>query len=281
MDPSPFAPRLRRAPLVALGLLALLVACSGKVATKDDNLCTPGNYVFCRCQDRQEGTKLCKDDGRSFGPCEPCESYDDLEGPGDPRPRPPPGVDGGEEEPEPGAVCGDAIVDDGEDCDDGNDDDTDGCDAKCRLAGLTPASTSACPGLEVHVWGGAHEPSLTSTTTGSGNRSLKTSCSNGTATSGAAGPDRVFKVTAHATGTMIVTTTYANYNVLLYASSSCPGATIAHTACANKVDGKGDETLVLPVESGQTYYVFVDGALPSSLDQALLQGSFRVTFSIP
>ncbi len=23
--------------------------------------CTPGAYVFCRCQDRSEGTKLCQD----------------------------------------------------------------------------------------------------------------------------------------------------------------------------------------------------------------------------
>ena len=31
--------------------------------------CTPGAYVFCRCQDRSEGTKLCQDDGKAFGPC--------------------------------------------------------------------------------------------------------------------------------------------------------------------------------------------------------------------
>ena len=31
--------------------------------------CTPGSYVFCRCSDRSEGTKLCAADGNSFGPC--------------------------------------------------------------------------------------------------------------------------------------------------------------------------------------------------------------------
>jgi len=25
--------------------------------------CTPGNYIFCRCTDGSEGTKLCKADG--------------------------------------------------------------------------------------------------------------------------------------------------------------------------------------------------------------------------
>lgn len=38
--------------------------------TKEDRLCTPGAYVFCRCADRSEGTKLCKPDGKSFEPCQ-------------------------------------------------------------------------------------------------------------------------------------------------------------------------------------------------------------------
>lgn len=32
-------------------------------------LCTPGDYVFCRCADRTEGTKKCNDDGQSFQAC--------------------------------------------------------------------------------------------------------------------------------------------------------------------------------------------------------------------
>ena len=34
--------------------------------------CTPGAYVFCRCADNSEGTKLCKADG-TFEACGPCE----------------------------------------------------------------------------------------------------------------------------------------------------------------------------------------------------------------
>ena len=51
-------------------------------------------------------------------------------------------------------------------------------------------------------------------------------------------------------------------------------------ACANKVDGIGIERLTFPVDVGKSYFVFVDGALPTSLDSSLLQGNFRITFAI-
>ena len=50
-------------------------------------------------------------------------------------------------------------------------DDTDGCDKNCKLAGTKPPKTISCPGLDVHVWGGAHKPSLASTTEGGGTHS--------------------------------------------------------------------------------------------------------------
>lgn len=31
--------------------------------------CTPGGEVFCRCSNRDEGTKTCAADGQSFEPC--------------------------------------------------------------------------------------------------------------------------------------------------------------------------------------------------------------------
>ncbi len=63
--------------LVGFGVIAtsavalfLAVACGGgTAATKEDRLCTPNNYVYCRCEDRSEGTKLCESDGLSFKPC--------------------------------------------------------------------------------------------------------------------------------------------------------------------------------------------------------------------
>lgn len=81
-----------RLRLVLSCLLAIVVglgaACSQKsAATKTTQRCTPGNYVFCRCKDRSEGTKLCNDDGDSFGACEGCLGGTDNQ-PGDPEPPP-------------------------------------------------------------------------------------------------------------------------------------------------------------------------------------------------
>ncbi|MBX3206150.1 MAG: hypothetical protein KF764_13855 [Labilithrix sp.] len=275
-----------RAALASLGVVTLLLACTTTPKTKEDSLCSPGNYVFCRCRDRQDGAKLCKDDGQSFGPCEPCESYDNPEGPlepGDPTPDEPlPDPDGGQ--PDPNGSCGDGVVQRGEDCDDKNTNETDGCDSSCKLAGATPQKTVGCPGLDVHVWGGTHKPTLAGTTTNSGNRKVKTTCGSSTGstpTSGASSEDRVFKVMAHKTGSMTVAVTDTSYNAFLYVAETCPSDDVEWIACANKVDGVGNETVTLPVDEGKTYYVFVDGALPSNLDTTKLKGNFRVTFSIP
>lgn len=59
----------------ALAVVALIVgsvACStsnGDSGKNEDRLCTPGNNVFCRCADTSQGTKVCKDDGKSFEEC--------------------------------------------------------------------------------------------------------------------------------------------------------------------------------------------------------------------
>lgn len=272
-----------RAALLSFGVVSLLLACTTTPKAKSDKECSPGAYVFCRCQDRQEGTKLCKDDGQSFGPCEPCETSDNPEGPlepGDPGPdqpfpEPDAGDDGGSN---PNGSCGNGKVESGEDCDDGNTNETDGCDSKCKLAGATPFASNACPGLEVHVWGGPHSPTLASTTVGSGNRSVKPNCTtSANPTSGANSPDRVFKVTAHKSGTLKVTTSDVNYNVFLWASEGCAPSENEYITCVNESGAVGAESMTFPVEDGKTYHVFVDG---SGIDNTR-QGSFRVTFSIP
>jgi hypothetical protein len=59
--------------LVALSVFASFVpvaACSSSNgASSSGHVCTAGNYVYCRCEDRSEGTKLCQDDGASFAAC--------------------------------------------------------------------------------------------------------------------------------------------------------------------------------------------------------------------
>jgi hypothetical protein len=53
---------------VLLGLV--IAACSSKSSDAPEGAaCTAGNYVFCRCEDRTEGTKLCRADGASFDDC--------------------------------------------------------------------------------------------------------------------------------------------------------------------------------------------------------------------
>lgn len=281
----PFASVVTGAILALAGVLALAPTsgCSSSTAATDNGVkCTPGNYVFCRCQDRQEGTKLCNPDGHSFGKCEPCETDTNPSIPDEPG-HPPPEVDaGGDKDVEQPvtAKCGDKLVQDGEDCDDGNMVDDDGCDSDCHLAGSNPTTSRSCPGLETHVW--SKPVTYIGTTVGSTNTgSAKPTCTStmgGNPTTGAAGPDRVFKITAHKTGKLTVTTTDTNYDCFVYVTDTCTPASdgsLGYLACANNVNGVGGETLSVPVTAGKSYSVLVDGA---GISQQ--QGAFRVTFAI-
>jgi|GEM_PF-1306385 len=274
--------------LVGLASVALPTTegCAAKAeATKPPTRCTPGNYVFCRCQNREEGTKLCNDDGDTFGKCEPCESDTNPELPPDEDPYPRPELDGGIDGSPGGARCGDKIVQDGEACDDGNTNNDDGCDTSCKLSGSNPQTSRACPGLDVHVW--SAPVTWTGTTVGAPfNFQADPTCGSATGdvpTSGANGPDRVLQVTAHKTGTMTVTASDVDYNAFLYVSDvGCTmpkdnrPASNKWLTCANKTDGVGNETMSFPVTAGKVYAVFVDGAGIGGGQQGL----FRLTLSI-
>jgi cysteine-rich repeat protein len=277
-----FSFAIRLAVLAAVGAVGLVVAggCASKTgATEPAVKCTPGNYVFCRCQNREEGTKLCGEDGHSFGKCEPCETLDNPSIPDEPG-VPPVEVDASDrdvQQPTP-ATCGDKIAQDGEDCDDGNKVNDDGCDDTCHLSGSNPLATRSCPGLDTHVW--AKPVSYVGTTVGSTFRgSLSPNCkSDGqNPTSGASGPDRVFNVTAHKTGNMTVTTTDTDYDSLIYVTQGCVNAptAITYLTCAHNTIGVGGETMTFPVTAGQSYSVIVDGAGISKYE-----GVFRLTISI-
>lgn len=74
---------------MALGVivpLLVVAACVSQPEVPAEKICTPGNYVYCRCKDRSEGTKLCHDDGVAFDPCSDCSSGSEDNGPGDPEP---------------------------------------------------------------------------------------------------------------------------------------------------------------------------------------------------
>lgn len=274
------SPVRRLLALALVGSIGLVIAggCASSSSAADPTVvkCTPGNYVFCRCQNREEGTKLCNDDGHSFGKCEPCETLDNPVLPDDPN-NPPPDLDGGDPDAQPSnASCGDKIVQDGEDCDDGNKVEDDGCDSTCHLAGSNPVTTRSCPGLDTHVW--SKPVTYVGTTVGSTQTgSLSPNCkSDGVnPTSGSLGPDRVFNVTAHKTGTMTVTTTDTDYDCLIYVTQSCTSTPITSLTCAHNTIGVGGETMTFPVTAGQSYSVFVDGAGITKY-----QGVFRLTVSI-
>lgn len=273
---------LRTGVLLLSGIFAVVaIACTaGNAATKPKSTrCTPGNYVFCRCQDRAEGTKLCNEDGESFGKCEPCETDSNPELPEEEDPEPRPVLDGGPDGQAQGGKCGDKIVQEGEDCDDGNSVNDDGCDDTCHLAGTNPLATRSCPGLDVHVW--SKPVTLVSTTLGAPQtgQALPT-CSTppGNSTTGAAAGDRIFRVSAHKTGTMKVVTSDTNYDSLLYVTENCtpgPQGQLNQFACANASNTTSGETLTFPVTAGKTYSVVVDGAGISNQN-----GNFRVTFSM-
>ncbi len=244
--------------------------------------CTPGAYVFCRCQDRAEGTKLCHADGQGFESCAcgfPSELTTDKS-PLEPQPGDAPSTTGDIHDAS--VTCGDKVVQANEDCDDGNADDSDGCDRKCRLSGVDPSATQSCPGLDVHVWG-SRAATLVSTTIGSKNTSGSEpacpSAEGNYATTGAASPDRVFNVTAHKRGILTVATSDANFDSYVYATSAaCKADLNSILACSNKARGTAGEKLTLPVDEGKTYTVVVDGAAsPAYLSS---QGAFRVTFSV-
>ena len=65
---------------------ALAAACAAKAVDSSERLCTPGNYVFCRCKNRSEGTKLCRTDGQSFEPCAQCSVVESIDAEAPPMP---------------------------------------------------------------------------------------------------------------------------------------------------------------------------------------------------
>jgi hypothetical protein len=62
-----------RSALWAGPLCVVLAASCAHTVNETDRVCTPGNYVFCRCKDGSEGTKQCNDDAQTFAPCDACQ----------------------------------------------------------------------------------------------------------------------------------------------------------------------------------------------------------------
>jgi len=234
------------------------IGCASSATTKPQTLCTPQQEVYCRCQNFDEGTKICADDGNSFGACEPCpgDTFPDDGGDigsddgaaGDASMQSSDAEDGG------GSTCGNGIVDPGEACDDGNKVEDDGCNSSCQPEGGYPAKAGICPGMAIHVW--------SAPVTFAGTTNLfpityraKAACGGST---GSTGSDRVYAITVHSAGTLTAKTTNATFDDMLYARSDC-ATEASELGCANASAGTGDESLAVPVVSGATVFLIVDG----------------------
>ncbi len=226
-------------------------------------LCKATQEVYCRCQDFGEGTKLCSDDGQSYGPCLPCPGVDPGVDSGNPGPEDA-GTEDARGDADAGSLCGNKKVDPGEACDDGNLVNDDGCTTACVPAGGYAAKAGICPGMAIDVW-------TTPVTFASTTKLFpltyraKAACNGAT---GSLGSDRVFMVTPHATGTLTVKTQGATYDAMLYARPDC-ATEASELACQNAVNGVGDETLTVGATNGTPIYIFVDGATNTTGDLSL------------
>ncbi len=227
--------RPSRAPFVLLTLLGLVVGsaslaggCSSDpVAGK--RLCSPGAFVFCRCADSKEGTKLCKADGESFEPCALGENLPCGEIP-DPQ-------------------TGDAAVDQS----------VPPADAAPEDAAPTPQTPAAekCDGQNV-----ALNPNSEVAVTGDTSAAADDfKGPDGGGCAGAKGaPDHVYALTVPATGKLVATLTpEAKYAPVAYLRTTCADEA-SQVACAQLLSPGQPAVINANVIKGKTVYLVVDGA---------------------
>lgn len=215
-----------------LGALAFAAALAAALAcgpstdeTAAGRICTPGAYVFCRCADRAEGSKLCKDDGRSFERCE--TSADgacvggEVEDPDTGKPVPPPPVFEG----------GVPLTDNLETC--------------------PGKATAISPGAAIVIQGD---------TTGA----LDDQKGQGACTTGSGGPDHVYRLQMTGTGRLSVKVKGEGaLNPTVYLRRTCPDET-TQVACGETTGPAGLEQLSTNVVTGSELYLVVDGASGSA-----------------
>ena len=186
--------------------------------------CTPGNYVFCRCADRAEGTKLCKEDGASFEACSTgnageCVGGEDLTDPGTGEPVDPP-VNPPTKAGPPGSPV-------------------DACPGK---------PTAVTPGTEIVVDGD---------TTGA-KSDLKGR--QGACSAGDGGPDHVYHLQPTGSGQLSIKVDGEGaFNPLMYLRTTCTDEE-SQSSCAPPLGPGGLVQFQTNVISGRDYFLVVDGA---------------------
>lgn len=230
---------------VAMAASAMFLAAQGCTTNGEATSgikCTPGNYVFCRCADRAEGTKLCKEDGASFEACTTgangeCAGGEDLTDPNTGNEVDPPTTEPQE-------------------------------------AGPPGSPVDACPGKPTAVTPGA-EIVVDGDTTGA-KSDLKGK--QGACSAGDGGPDHVYHLQPTGSGQLSIKVKGEGaMNPLIYLRSTCADEE-SQSACAPPLGAAGLVQFQTNVLSGRDYYLVVDGASGSAgkykLTMKLTTGSF-------
>ncbi len=213
------------------GVLIATQGCAlleGTDSTKEEKLCVPGAYVFCRCADRTPGTKLCKQDAKSFEACTTSEDGECVGGEiDDPQTNEPIPAD---EDPDPNNNPPDepnAI---------------DSCPGK---------STAVQPGVEIKLEG--------DTTTATGDRKGK----QGACAVGAGASDHIYRLIPSGTGSLEVKVQgSAGLDPVVYVRSKCDDEE-SQASCGPPSAQKLAQ-LKLNVTTGKEYFLVVDGASASA-----------------
>ena len=220
-----------------LSLALLLLGCSDEGTASDDGLgllCTPDNYVFCRCDEVSYGTKRCSRTGKSFGPCTNCQSGE----------IPPEGCIPGTDSP---CLCDDGTegvytcLEDGASFD------------ACRDCGavVAPGDPDICPGVQLDVLAG-EEVSRTDSTSGAIDH-FAAKCSLNP------GPDLVYRVVPAASGFLTARAQGLDLTdpVLFSWGSNCGGSV---DACSDSTGSGSVEEISLPALAGEPIFFGVDTA---------------------
>jgi len=196
----------------------------GNAATREERLCIPGSYVFCRCSDKTEGTKLCKADAKSFAACTTKTDGECVGGEiDDPRTNEPIPTD---EDPDPNNNPPDKV------------NAIDACPGK---------STAVQPGVELKIEG--------DTTTATGDRKGKP----GACAVGAGGNDHVYRLIPSGSGKLVVKVQGEGaFDPVIYLRSTCAEEE-AQVDCGPVTKTKLAQ-FDYNVLNGREYFLFVDGA---------------------
>ena len=213
------------AAVAAMAIFASTQGCSATTeATPGGVRCTPGANVFCRCADRGEGTKQCKENGASFEACTTgnageCVGGEDLTDPQTGTPVDPPT---------------DPPVD-------------------------PPPAVAACPGKPTSL--GVAEVVIEGDTTGAKDKAKGKA---GACAAGGGGPDHVYHLQPTGTGSLAIKVQgLGALNPTVYLRSTCDDEA-SQLACAETTGAGGAETLRYEVVTGRDYYLYVDGASGSA-----------------